>query len=63
MDNNGIVVRDDQTGFNWSRIPIMTIEMGFLSNPHEEALLATDAYQKELALALYKGIDAIFKPK
>lgn len=62
MKNNGVLVRDDQTGFNWSRVPIVTIEMGFLSNAREEALLAQDDYQQKLALALFKGIETVFKP-
>lgn len=60
MKNNGVVIRDDQTGFNWSRVPIMTIEMGFLSNAKEEALLAQEDYQQKLALALFKGIEKVF---
>jgi len=56
MANRGVITRNDQTGFNWSKVPIMTVEMGFLSNPDEDRLLSTPEYQEKLANALYKGI-------
>ena len=31
MKNNGVVERDDMTGFNWSKVPVILVEMGFLS--------------------------------
>lgn len=56
MSNRGVITREDQTGFNWSKVPIMTVEMGFLSNPDEDKLLSSSEYQYKLANALYKGI-------
>lgn len=63
MANRGVITRTDQTGFNWSKIPIMTVEMGFLSNPEEDKLLSTPEYQEKLAYALYKGISNCFNQK
>lgn len=60
MSNRGVITRTDQTGFNWSKIPIMTVEMGFMSNPDEDQLLSTTEYQEKLANALYLGIDRCF---
>ncbi|MCI7442585.1 MAG: N-acetylmuramoyl-L-alanine amidase, partial [Clostridium sp.] len=37
------------TGFNWSKVPVVLIEMGFLSNPEEDNLLNSDSYQDKLA--------------
>ena len=54
--NDGIVRTDDLTGFNYSRVPVCLIEMGFLSNPDEDRLMATAAYQDKCAQGLYKGI-------
>lgn len=56
MANRGVITREDQTGFNWSKVPIMTVEMGFLSNPDEDKLLSSSEYQNKLANALFKGI-------
>lgn len=38
--------------------PGCIIECGFFSNPEEEALLQTDAYQEQLVEALVKGLEA-----
>ena len=37
-------------------IPVVLVEVGFLSNPAEEALLATPAYQQSLAEGIAMGI-------
>lgn len=60
MHRHGLFTRDDQTGFNWSKVPIMTVELGFLSNEKEDRLLSTLDYQEKLAMALFHGIQACF---
>lgn len=60
MNNRGVFTRTDQAGFNWSKVPIITVEMGFLSNPEEDRLLSTSDYQEKLAYALYLGIVKCF---
>jgi N-acetylmuramoyl-L-alanine amidase len=57
MKNRGVVERNDITGFNWSKVPVILVEMGFQSNVEEDKLLATDTYQDKLAKALSEGID------
>jgi len=54
--NRGVIQRDDQTGFNWSSVPIVTVEMGFLSNSSEEAKLITSSYQDKLVSGYAQGI-------
>ncbi|MBV7275035.1 N-acetylmuramoyl-L-alanine amidase [Clostridium thailandense] len=61
MKNRGVVERDDMTGFNWSKVPVVLIEMGFLSNEEEDKLLNTDDYQNKVAKALADGIDLALK--
>ena len=56
MYNRGISVRSDLTGFNWSKVPIVLVEMGFMSNNEEDILLSDDAYQNKLAQGLNDGI-------
>ncbi len=36
--------------------PVVLVECGFLSNPSEEALLKTDAYQSKVAFAIMCGV-------
>lgn len=54
--NRGVVQRDDQTGFNWSTVPVVTVEMGFLSNSSEEANLVSSSYQDKLVSGYVQGI-------
>jgi N-acetylmuramoyl-L-alanine amidase len=50
--DRGLDARDDMTGFNWSDVPVVIPETGFMSNPTEDRLLAQDAYRRKLAVAL-----------
>ena len=52
----GIVPRSDLTGFNWSDVPVVLAEVGFLSNPAEDRLLNSRAYQRRAARGLAQGI-------
>lgn len=61
MNDRGVVERDDMTGFNWSKVPVILVEMGFLSNSNEDQLLSTEAYQDKLAKGLADGIDDALK--
>lgn len=60
MKSKGIITRTDLTGFNWSKVPVILIEMGFLSNPDEDKLLSSDSYQNQIAEGLFKGIQKPF---
>ncbi|MDO5516282.1 MAG: N-acetylmuramoyl-L-alanine amidase [Clostridium sp.] len=56
MKNRGIMPRNDMTGFNWSKVPVVLVEMGFMSNPSEDKMLSDDNYQNKLAQGLCNGI-------
>lgn len=55
-ENRGVVERDDMTGFNWSKVPVVLVEMGFMSNITEDLKLNDDIYQDKLAKGLCEGI-------
>lgn len=57
MKNKGVVERNDLTGFNWSVVPIILVEMGFQSNVEEDKRLVNVDYQYKIAKALSEGID------
>ena len=61
--NRGITPRTDLSGFNWSQVPSVLVEMGMMSNPGEDRLLATPAYQQKLADGMANGIVAFLKTK
>lgn len=54
--NRGLTQRSDLTGFNWSEVPCILLEMGFLSNPEEDALLATAEYRQKIAEGITQGV-------
>nr|WP_025776177.1 N-acetylmuramoyl-L-alanine amidase [Clostridium botulinum] len=56
MNNRGVVEREDMTGFNWSKVPVVLVEMGFLSNAEEDKLLNTEEYRIKIVQGLTKGI-------
>lgn len=53
--DRGIKDRGDLTGFNWSEVPSVLVECGFLSNPVEDRLLASPHYQDKLARGIADG--------
>ncbi len=53
--NRGLQERSDFTGFNWADVPVILVEMGFMTNATEDRLLATPAYQRRAALGLCRG--------
>jgi len=54
--NRGISVRNDMTGFNWSKVPVVLLEVGFMSNPEEDALLETEEYQDKIITGIANGL-------
>jgi N-acetylmuramoyl-L-alanine amidase len=53
--DRGVQERSDFTGFNWSNVPVILAEMGFMTNPTEDRLLGTVAYQRRSAVGLCRG--------
>jgi N-acetylmuramoyl-L-alanine amidase len=54
--NRGITPRTDMSGFNWAAVPAVIVEMGMMSNPAEDKLLSTPAYQDKLAQGISAGV-------
>ena len=52
----GIFRRDSYTGQNWSTVPCIMVECGFMSNKEEDVKLNTPAYQQKLADGMTQGI-------
>ena len=49
------------TGINWTTVPTTILEMGFMSNPEEDERLATEEYQRKIAVGVANAIDRFLK--
>ncbi|HEX6724495.1 MAG TPA: N-acetylmuramoyl-L-alanine amidase [Gaiella sp.] len=53
--DRGIQERSDFTGFNWADVPVILVEMGFMTNPTEDRALARAGVRQRAALGLCQG--------
>ncbi len=58
--DHGIHKRDTYTGQNWSTVPCVMVEMGYMSNPDEDVKLNDPEYQDQLVQGMVDGICAYF---
>ena len=54
--DRGITQNDNYTGQNWSTVPCLMVECGFMSNPEEDEKLNDPDYQWQLAKGMAEGI-------
>ncbi|MDO4562996.1 MAG: N-acetylmuramoyl-L-alanine amidase [Clostridia bacterium] len=61
--NRGLIKRDDLVGFNWTKVPVILIEMGFMSNAEEDELLSRGDYQEKIVQGVADGLEEYWKTK
>jgi N-acetylmuramoyl-L-alanine amidase len=54
--NRGVMTTSIMSGFNWSKVPAVIVEMGMMSNAAEDRLLSTPAYQQKLSNGISNGV-------
>jgi N-acetylmuramoyl-L-alanine amidase len=58
----GTTARSDLTGFNWSDVPVVLAEVGFMSNAAEDRRLASPSYQRRAARGIANGVERFTRP-
>jgi N-acetylmuramoyl-L-alanine amidase len=57
-----VSARLDHFILNYSKVPSVTVELGFLSNPEEEDLLGNATYQHKLAQCIFNAVCKFVEP-
>lgn len=60
MKNNGVQLFDNMTGINWSSVPVIILEMGFMTNETDDRNMQNAEYQERMVQGIANGIDNYF---
>ncbi|MCD7737198.1 MAG: N-acetylmuramoyl-L-alanine amidase [Lachnospiraceae bacterium] len=63
FESLGIQYYDNMTGINWSKIPVMILEMGFMTNESDDMRMQDDSVQALMVEGIADGIDDYFIQK
>lgn len=60
LADKGLYNVDSRAQINWSKIPVIVLEMGFMSNTEDDTYMAEDTNQQKMAEGIADGIDLYF---
>lgn len=56
LNDRGVIERNDLVGFNFTTVPSVLIELGFMSNPEEDELMWEPSFQQKMTDGIINGI-------
>ena len=60
IKNSGVQCYDNMTGINWSKVPVIILEMGFMSNESDDRNMQDPYFQILMVQGIANGIDRYF---
>jgi len=61
IPSTGIVTRNDLTGFNWSKTPVILLEMGYMTNKADDKEMETNSFQNNVVKGIASALIGYFK--
>ena len=59
--NRGVQTDDTMTGINWSQVPVIILEMGFMTNQQDDMQMADPEFQQKMAEGIANGIESYIR--
>ena len=61
IESDGIISRNDLTGFNWSTTPVVLLEMGYMSNKQDDKIMSTKEFKTSVVEAISESLIEYYK--
>lgn len=61
IESDGIISRNDLTGFNWSTTPVVLLEMGYMSNKQDDKIMNTKEFKTSVVEAVSESLIEYYK--
>lgn len=63
MKNLGVQTDDMMTSINWSSVPVIVLEMGYMTNKQDDENMADQNYRTKMVNGIAEGINAYFEER
>lgn len=60
FSNRGVMLADNMSGTNWSKVPVIILEMGFMTNQSDDTKMQNAEFQVQMVQGIANGIDQYF---
>lgn len=60
LPNQGVRTDDSMTGINWSKIPVIILEMGYMTNEYDDKSMQDPEFQDKMVDGIVNGIELYY---